>query len=89
METFTLQSMLPIMAVCALIFFLLFLKARSNLIVRLIQRLVFGFVAIIVGNALFSYLSPGLFVGINPGTLLTCAILGFPGVCGLFLLPLL
>ena len=89
METFTMQSMLPILAVCAIIFFLLFLKARSHIIVRLIQRFVLGFVMIVLCNTIFSYFSLKLFVGINPGTLLTCTVFGLPGVCALFLIQIL
>ena len=89
MDVYMMQGMLPIVVVCGLIFFLLFLKSKSSIIVRFIQRGVLGFVSILLGNALCSYLSLGLYVGINPGTILTGAILGLPGVCGLFLLGLL
>lgn len=89
MDTMMLQKMLPIVVVCALVFFLLFLKSKSNLLIRLIQRMVLGFVSILLGNAICAYFSLSLFVGINPATLLVCAILGLPGVVGMFLMGVL
>ena len=89
MDLTMLQNMLPIVVVCALVFFLLFLRSKSNLLIRLILRTVIGFFSILTGNAICAYFSLGLFVGVNPATLLVCAILGLPGVVGMFLLGML
>lgn len=89
MDANMMQGMLPIVVVCGLIFFLLFLRSKNNVIIRFIQRGVLGFVVIVLGNMLCTNLSLSLFVGINPATILTGAILGLPGVCGLFLMGLL
>ena len=89
MDLTMMQNMLPIVVVCGLVFFLLFLRSKSNILIRLILRTVIGFFSILAGNAICAYFSLGLFVGVNPATLLVCAILGLPGVVGMFLLGML
>lgn len=89
MNLFTIQNTLPIIMVCGLIFFLLFLRPKQNIVLKILERMVLGFVLIILGNLAAASLGVNVHIGVNPITLLTCTILGFPGVCGLFVIPFL
>lgn len=89
MNLFTIENTMPIFIVCGLIFFLLFLRPKNSLLLRCMQRLVLGFVFIVLGDIAMQTMGISVHIGINPITLLTCTILGFPGVVGLFVLPFL
>ncbi len=84
MERFYLQGIIAIIIVCLAVLFLGNLRKRSNAFLMFIQRGIVGFLAIVGLNRLFTALAIPLFVGINIWTLLTCAVLGIPGVCMLF-----
>ncbi len=84
MENFYLQGIIAIVIVCLVVLCLGNLRKKSVSFVNFIQRGIIGFLAILGMNKLFSVLGISLFVGVNFWTLLTCAILGIPGVCMLF-----
>lgn len=85
METFYSHGFAAIAVVCLAVLFLGGWR-RKNTILMFVQRGMIGFLAITGLNSLFAGLTIQLFVGINIWTLLTCAILGIPGVCMLFCL---
>ncbi len=78
------QEMLVIILVCAIVLFLLAVKTNSHFILNFIIRGITGSFSILILNFLLK--SAGCFVqvGLNPGTVLTSGILGFPGVILLF-----
>lgn len=84
MEKLFPQGMIAIVMVCLVVLCLGNLRKRSVFLLVIIQRGILGFLGILGMNKLFAVLSIPLFVGINIWTLLTCAILGIPGVCMLF-----
>ncbi|MBQ9990876.1 MAG: pro-sigmaK processing inhibitor BofA family protein [Lachnospiraceae bacterium] len=78
------QGAFFIVGVCAIILFILALKQHSHLILNLVYRGVSGTILIFLADQLVMAVGLSVFVGINPGTVLTCTILGFPGVILLF-----
>lgn len=78
------QEMLVIIAVCAIVLFLLAVKTNSHLILNFIIRSITGSFSILFLNYLLKSTGYVLAVGLNPGTVLTSGILGFPGVILLF-----
>lgn len=88
MEKFYSQGFVAIVIVCLVVLMLGNLRRKSNVLLMVIQRGIVGFLAILGMNRLFTALAIPLFVGINIWTLLTCAILGIPGVFMLFCISL-
>ncbi len=84
MENFYLQGIIAIVIVCLVVLCLGNMRKKRVSLLAFVQRGIIGFLAILGMNKLFSVLAIPLFVGINFWTLLTCAILGIPGVCMLF-----
>lgn len=66
--------------------FLLFLGSQSKKewMLNTVLRCVLGTILIYFVNILLVFLNIPLYVGINSLTVLTCTILGFPGVVGLY-----
>lgn len=89
MNLFTMKNAMPIMVVCILIFFLLFLRPKNRVFIKGLINLILGFIFILLGNEICKYVGVEVHIGVNCITLLTCTILGFPGVCGLFVIPFL
>lgn len=88
MENFYVQGIIAIVIACLAVLLLGNLRKRGNTLLMIIQRGIVGFLAILGLNKLFSILALPLFVGINFWTLLTCVLLGIPGVCMLFCLSM-
>lgn len=88
MENFYVQGIIAIVIACLAVLLLGNLRKRGNTLLMIIQRGIVGFLAILGFNKLFSILALPLFVGINFWTLLTCVLLGIPGVCMLFCLSM-
>ncbi len=88
MENFYIQGIVAIVIACLAVLLLGNLRKRGNTLLMIIQRGIVGFLAILGLNKLFSILALPLFVGINFWTLLTCVLLGIPGVCMLFCLSM-
>lgn len=65
---------------------MLIVAARRKLegLLNVVMRSVLGTIAIYFINLAMAEAGISLNVGINPITLLTCGILGFPGVAGLY-----
>ncbi len=88
MENFYVQGIIAIVIACLAVLLLGNLRKRGNTLLMIIQRGIVGFLAILGLNKLFGILALPLFVGINFWTLLTCVLLGIPGVCMLFCLSM-
>lgn len=86
MNLFTVENVMPILLVCCLIFFLLFLRPKHHVLLKGIMKIVLGFILIVGANLLCQNIGLQVQIGINPLTLLTSTILGIPGVVGLFVL---
>lgn len=84
MEKFYPQGVIAIVIVCLAVLLLGNLRKKSKSLLMCIQRGIVGFLVIVGLNRLFEILAVPLFVGVNVWTLLTCVILGIPGVCMLF-----
>lgn len=84
MENFYPQGVIAIIIVCLVVLCLGNLRKKSASFLMFIQRGILGFLVVLGLNRLFAMLAVPLCVGINLWTLLTCAILGIPGVCMLF-----
>ncbi len=82
METY--QGALFIVGVCGIVLLLLAVKRHSHLILNLVYRGVSGTIMIFFCNQLLEMCQLSVSVGVNPGTVLTTTILGFPGVILLF-----
>ena len=68
---------------------ILFFKDKMEYFVRLVLRGAMGLVMIYVVNQIFQFVGIECFVGVNAITLLTCIILGIPGVFALFFIAFL
>lgn len=73
-----------IVGVCAIVLLILALKQHSEALLNLVYRGVSGTIFIYLANRLMMILGLSICVGLNPVTILTCTILGFPGFILLF-----
>lgn len=71
-------------AVCVIVLLILTFRTKVEFMVNLVLRSVLGTIAIYFINGLLTWGGVGVMVGINPYTVLTSGILGFPGVALLF-----
>lgn len=79
------QGALIIVGACGIILLMLAVKRNSHLILNLVYRGVSGTIAIFFLNYFMQMCGlEGVWVGLNPGTVLTSTFLGFPGVILLF-----
>ncbi len=81
--------MILIITVCLIVLGILFFKKRTEWVINFLLRGIFGGILIYFANETFSFFEMGLHVGINYLSLLTCAILGFPGILLLYGIMLL
>lgn len=78
------QAAFLIVGVCGLILLILALKSHSQILLNFVYRCVSGTLLIFCINRLGLLCGISLSVGLNPYTVLTTGILGFPGVILLF-----
>ena len=82
-------GMTSILIVCALVLFIIFTKEKLGFLVRILSRgVIYGLLLFGINQAL-PYFGIAPLFGINPVTVLTTAILGFPGVFLLFAVSLI
>jgi inhibitor of the pro-sigma K processing machinery len=79
-----LGGMAAIVGVCVLVLVIGVLGKRAEWLVNFVMRAVMGSVGIYFLNYLFTLKNISLAVGINPATVLTSGILGFPGLVVLY-----
>ncbi len=78
------QGAFLIIAVLGIVMLMIAVKTKSHLILNFILRSVGGSLFIFFMNQWAELEGYSLAVGLNPGTVLTSGILGFPGVILLF-----
>ena len=78
------QGAFFIIAVCGIVLLILAVKTNSHLLLNLVLRSIAGSLFIFAGNQLLDFYGYSVNIGLNPGTVLTTGILGFPGVLLLF-----
>lgn len=76
--------MIVVIMVCAIVLLIVFMKRKLESIMNLLIRTLSGSIMIYVLNQVFQSMGLEIFVGINLISLLTCTILGFPGVLLLY-----
>ena len=78
------QGAFLIIAVCGIVFLIMAVKTNSHIILNFIIRSISGCLMIFLLNKLLENEEILVSVGLNPGTVLTAGMLGFPGVIMLF-----
>ena len=78
------QGMILIISVCVVVLGMVFLKKRTEWVLNFLLRGIFGGILSYFVNGALTFFETGIFVGINLISLLTCATLGFPGLCLLY-----
>ena len=76
--------MLALVAVCAVVLFMGVIKKRSEWLLNILMRSILGTIAIYFVNGALAGAGINLGVGINPVTVLTSGILGFPGLLAIY-----
>ena len=82
METY--QGVFLIVAVLGIVLFMIAVKTNSGLVLDFIIRSISGCLFIFLINQWLEMKGYAWSVGLNPGTVLTSGMLGFPGVILLF-----
>lgn len=77
-------GILLIMGICVVILLALAWRRRLEWLMNLVLRGVLGAVAIYFINLAVAGQGYPALVGINPTTVLTCSVLGFPGLAALY-----
>ena len=78
------SGMLALVAVCAVVLFMGVIKRRSEWLLNILMRSILGTIAIYFVNGALADAGINLGVGINPVTVLTSGILGFPGLLAIY-----
>lgn len=76
--------MLALVAVCAVVLFMGVIKRRYEWLLNILMRSILGTIAIYFVNGALAGAGINLGVGINPVTVLTSGILGFPGLLAIY-----
>lgn len=82
-------KILLIMGVCVLVLLIFSWRRGMEWLMNLVLRGVLGAVAIYFINLAVEVRGYPMLVGINPATVLTCSVLGFPGLAALYGLQIL
>ena len=78
------SGMLALVAVCAVVLFMGVIKRRYEWLLNILMRSILGTIAIYFVNGALAGAGIDLGVGINPVTVLTSGILGFPGLLAIY-----
>lgn len=78
------SGMLALVAVCAVVLFMGVIKRRYEWLLNILMRSILGTIAIYFVNGALAGAGINLGVGINPVTVLTSGILGFPGLLAIY-----
>ena len=78
------QGAFIIIAVFGIVMLILAVKTNSNFILNFLLRSIMGTLFIFGINQLLEFYDYSMIVGLNPVTVLTSGMLGFPGVVLLF-----
>lgn len=78
------QGAFFILAVLGVVMLIIASKTHSHTILNIVMRSISGSLLIFVANQWIESTGYSMEIGINPFTVLTCTILGFPGVILLY-----
>ena len=78
------MGMAALVAICAIVLFMGILKRKMEWLLNVLMRSILGTIAIYFVNAALAWVGISLDVGINPLTVLTSGILGFPGLVAIY-----
>ncbi len=80
----TMAAMKILAGCCGVVLLILALKKNAQVLLQFFVRIVVGVMGILVLNEFFAKQGLSIYVGLNPTTLLTVGVLGFPGVALLY-----
>lgn len=80
------MSMEIIAGICGIVLGVALLKNRLNFLFTFLLRIGMGIFQIVLANKILATYGIAISVGLNPVSLLTAGILGFPGVVLLFVI---
>ena len=78
------QDILIVTAIAAVTLFVIILKGRTEWLLNLLMRSILGTVAIYFINEWLNDMGIPMGIGVNPITVLTSGVLGFPGLLALY-----
>lgn len=78
------MSMKVVALVCVVVLGIVLLKGKARFLLAFLSRMCLGGIGILILNKVFAGWGIAISVGLNPISLLTSGILGFPGVALLF-----
>ncbi|MCH5340790.1 MAG: pro-sigmaK processing inhibitor BofA family protein [Acetatifactor sp.] len=76
--------MVALVAICAIVLFIGVMKRKMEWLLNVLMRSILGTIAIYFVNGALAGVGISLGVGINPLTVLTSGILGFPGLVAIY-----
>ena len=78
------MGMVALVAICAIVLFMGVMKRKMEWLLNVLMRSILGTIAIYFVNGALAGMGISLGVGINPLTVLTSGILGFPGLVAIY-----
>lgn len=78
------MGMVALVAICAIVLFIGVMKRKMEWLLNVLMRSILGTIAIYFVNGALAGVGISLGVGINPLTVLTSGILGFPGLVAIY-----
>ena len=78
------MGMVALVAICAIVLFMGVMKKKMEWLLNVLMRSILGTIVIYFVNTALASVGISLGVGINPLTVLTSGILGFPGLVAIY-----
>lgn len=75
-----------IVGTCLVVILIGIMRKKTEWLLNFMIRAILGTIAIVVFNRVFEGMGYSVFLGVNVVTVLTCGVLGFPGVAALYAL---
>lgn len=77
-------GMAALVVICAVVLLMGIVKRKMEWLLNILMRSILGTIAIYFVNGALAWAGISLNVGINPVTVLTSGILGFPGILAIY-----
>lgn len=77
-------GMVALVAICAIVLLMGIMKRKMEWLLNVLMRSILGTIAIYFVNGALAWAGITVNVGINPVTVLTSGILGFPGLVAIY-----
>lgn len=78
------MGMAALVVICVIVLFMGIMKRKMEALLNVLMRSILGTIAIYFVNGALAGVGISLGVGINPLTVLTSGILGFPGLVAIY-----